>query len=120
MAETKEYITNTLENGTINISEEVIATIAATAVKDVEGVVSLAGSDVSGILTRKNANKGIRIVMDEDAVEVYCNLMVLYGHSVVEIAKNVQNGVTTAIESMTGLHVRNVDVTVSGISMAKA
>ncbi len=122
MAENKEYISNVQENGTVNISEEVIATIVTTAVKDVDGVVSLNGSfseDLAGMLGRKNANKGVRIVLGEQDVQVECNLIVLYGHSVVEIAKNVQNGVTTAVESMTGLTVSNVDVNVCGISMTK-
>ena len=123
MAETKDYITNTLENGTVNINDEVIATIAAAAVKDVEGVVNLNGNlsdELSGMLGRKNSNKGIRVTLTEDAVEVECNLVVLYGHSVVEIAKNVQSCVTNAIESMTGLKVRFVDVNIVGISMSKA
>ena len=59
-------------------------------------------------------------MLTEDAVEVECNLVVLYGHSVVEIAKNVQSCVTNAIESMTGLKVRFVDVNIVGISMSKA
>ena len=33
MADHKEYITSALENGTVNINEDVISTIAATAVK---------------------------------------------------------------------------------------
>ena len=37
MAENKDYITSTLENGTVNINEDVITTIAAAAVKDVGG-----------------------------------------------------------------------------------
>ena len=122
MAENKEYISNVQENGTVNISEEVIATIVTTAVKDVDGVVSLNGSfseDLAGMLGRKNANKGVRIVLGEQDVQVECNLIVLYGHSVVEIAKNVQNSITTAVESMTGLTVSNVDVNVCGISMTK-
>ena len=45
--------------------------------------------------------------------------MVLYGHPVVEIAKNVQTNVVSAIESMTGLKVKSVDVNVGSISMAK-
>ena len=118
MADHKEYITNTLENGTVNINEEVISTIAATAVKDVEGVVGLQGA--SGLLGRKNDNKGIRIVLGEESVEIECALTVLYGHSVVEVARNVQNAITSAVESMTGLKVERVDVSVSGISMSKA
>lgn len=118
MADHKEYITSALENGSVNINEDVIATIAATAVKDVDGVVSLQGS--SGLLSRKNDNKGIHIVLDEDSVEIECALVVLYGHSVVDVARNVQTCISNAVESMTGLRVKNVDVNVSGISMTKA
>lgn len=122
MAENKDYISNHLEDGTVHISEDVIATIVSTAVKDVDGVVSLNGSlgdDLAGMLGRKNSNKGIRIELGEDDVQIECNLIVLYGHSVVEIAKNVQNSVSTAVESMTGLPVRGVDVNICGISMTK-
>ena len=108
MAENKDYMTQELENGTVSINEEVITTIAVAAVKDVEGVVSL-----------RNDKKGIRVSLGEDAVEIECGLVVLYGHSVVEIAKNVQNAVTNAVESMTGFRVRHVDVNVVGISMGK-
>ena len=120
MAENKDYITNIVENGSININEDVIATIAATAVRDVDGVVSLNGSDLSGLLNRKNVGKGMKIALGEDSVEIECSLVILYGHSVIEVARNVQNAVTNAVESMTGLQVRHVDVNVSGISMAKA
>lgn len=108
MAESKDYMTKELENGTVNINEDVINTIAAAAVKDVEGVVNV-----------KNANKGIHITLGETTVELDVSLVVLYGHSVVEIAKNVQTAVTNAVESMTGLKVASVDVNVSGISMGK-
>ncbi|MBR6376948.1 MAG: Asp23/Gls24 family envelope stress response protein [Oscillospiraceae bacterium] len=108
MAENKEYMTKELENGAIGVNEDVLATIALAAVKDVEGVVSL-----------KNDKKGLHVTLGEDSVEVECALVVLYGHSVMEIAKNVQNAVTNAIESMTGFKVTSVDVNVSGISMGK-
>ena len=108
MAENKEYMTRELENGTVSINEEVITTIAIAAVRDVEGVMSL-----------KNDRKGIHVALGEDSVEIECGLVVIYGHSVVEIAKNVQNAVTNAVESMTGLKVAHVDVNVIGISMGK-
>ena len=108
MAENKEYMTKELENGAISVNEDVLTTIALAAVKDVEGVVSL-----------KNDKKGLHVTLGEDSVEVECALVVLYGHSVMEIAKNVQNAVTNAIESMTGFKVACVDVNVSGISMGK-
>ena len=49
MADNKQYITQVQENGTVMISEDVIAAIVAQAVKDVDGVVSLnvkPGSDL--------------------------------------------------------------------------
>ena len=108
MSENKDYMTKELENGTVNINEDVLLTVAAAAVKDVEGVVSV-----------RSDRKSIRVILGEEKVAVDCGLVVLYGHSVVEIARNVQDAVTNAIESMTGLTVSRVDVNVVGISMGK-
>ena len=108
MAENKDYMTKELENGAVHINEDVITTVVLAAIRDVEGVVSL-----------KNDRKGIRLTLGEDDVTVDCGLVLLYGHSVVEIAKNVQNAVTNAVESMTGLKVSRVDVNVVGISVGK-
>lgn len=106
MAENKDYVTTQLENGTVNINEEVVTTIVSAALRDIEGVVNA-----------KNDKKSIRVVLGEDSVSVDCGLVLLYGHSVVEIAKNVQNAITNAVESMTGIRVSSVDVNVTGISM---
>lgn len=38
MAEKNEYFTQKLENGTLQISEDVVASVAAAAVLEVEGV----------------------------------------------------------------------------------
>ena len=108
MAENKDYMSRDLENGTVNINEDVITTIALAAVRDVEGVAAL-----------KNDRKGIRVILGDEDVELECGLVVIYGHSVVEIAKNVQNAVSSAVESMTGFKVSRVDVNVTGISMSK-
>lgn len=108
MADNKDYMSKELENGTVNINEEVIVTIAAAAIRDVEGVVSV-----------RNDRKGIHVELGDQSVALECGLVLLYGHSVVEIAKNVQNAVVNAVESMTGLKVTSVDVNVTGISMGK-
>ena len=44
MADSKEYFTKDVENGTIQISEEVVASVAAMAVLEVEGVCGLASN----------------------------------------------------------------------------
>ena len=94
------------------ISEDVIATIVANALTEVEGVVK-GGSEVVG---KKHWGKGIRIAIAEDnSLSVGCNIIVGYGESVVNVAKAVQENVAMAIESVTGVTVTDVNVNVCGI-----
>ena len=112
MAEYKQYITQAQENGTVMISEDVIATIVEHALTEVDGVVK-GGSDVIG---KKSWGKGIRIAIAEDnTLTVGCNIIVGYGESVVNVAKAVQEAVAMAIESVTGVTVTDVNVNVCGI-----
>ena len=64
MGESKEYMTLPEENGSINISEEVIAAIAVGAVRDVEGVsgmmTAMGGSVTDLVHNKKNAQKGAK------------------------------------------------------------
>ena len=107
-----EYITQVQEHGTVLISEEVIATVMEQALTEVEGVVK-GGSDVVG---KKSWGKGVRITVGEDnTLTLGCNIIVSYGESVINVAKNVQEAVTTAVESVTGVTVTDVHVNVCGI-----
>lgn len=122
MSENKEYVSHVLENGSIHISEEVIATITSNAILDAEGVYGLNGniSGELGKITKKNSGKSVRILISEDdEISIDCYIVVLYGYSVVEVAKTVQEAVTSTVESTTGRKVRNVNVNISGISVPK-
>ena len=122
MADSKEYLIQGHEEGTILISDEVICTIAAAAVMEVEGVVSLntnIGSDLAEMLGVKMLGKGIKLTVEESNVTIECAVVLSYGYDVVEVAKNVQQSVKNAVESMTGFQVERVDVNVSAITAAK-
>jgi len=122
MAENKEYISRPDEMGTIHISEEVLAVIAAAAALDVEGVGSLSanlGSDIAQLLGKKNLAKGIRISVNEDAVIVDLSILVKYGSSIMEVAKKVQDAVASAVEATSGLTVEAVNVHVGGVEFEK-
>lgn len=122
MSENKEYVSRCDELGNIHISEEVLAAIAAAATLEVEGVNSLSanlGSDLAELLGKKNLTKGIHIQMEEDKVKVELSILMDYGHTIPEMGKAVQDGIKSAVESMTGLDVSEVDVTVSGICFEK-
>ena len=123
MGDGKEYISRPDELGNIHISEDVLAVIAAAAATEVEGVGSLStnlSSDIAELLGgKKNLSKGIRIVMEEDSVQVDVSLLIKYGYTIVDVAKEVQNAVFLAIENTSGLPVENVNVHVAGILFDK-
>lgn len=120
MADNKEYITQLQEGGSVMIAQEVIATIAAQAIADVEGVNTIGnkpGVDLAEMIQKKGWGKGIKIAIDPDeSLAVECSIIVNYGHSVVAVAKAVQEAITGAIGSMVGITVSSVNVNVCGIS----
>lgn len=122
MAENKEYLVQPQENGNILISEEVVASIAALAVREVEGVIGLSTSatlDISAILGKKHLGKGIRVTFQEEQIEIACNLVVKVGANVLEVAKNVQEAIVAEVNSMTGLRPLRVNVNVCGVISPK-
>ena len=123
MADAREYVSRPDELGTIHISEEVLAVIAAAAALEVEGVASLApnlGNDLAELLGKKsNLSKGVHIAVNEDAVKVELSILVEYGSVIPEVAGAVQEAVFDAVDNTSGLHVECVNVNVAGVVFAK-
>ena len=119
MAENKQYILQSMENGSVLISEDVIATIVSNAVAEVEGVAGLSvkpGADIVDMIGKKGWGKGLKITIDEnDALSVDCNVNVNYGQSVVTVAKAVQEAVVSALDSVAGIKAAAINVNVCGI-----
>ena len=119
MAENKQYVAQKQEYGTVQISEDVIATIVANAVNEVEGIVGLnvkPGADIADMIGKKSWGKGMKIeIAENNEITVDCNVVIGYGQSVVAVAKAVQDAVAGALESMTGVKVAAVNVNVCGI-----
>lgn len=104
----------------INISEEVVATIAGIAASEVNGVASMNGGFVGGLsemLGKKT--KGVKVQVGEKDTVIDINLTVEYGARIPDIAWEVQNKVKTQVESMTGLSVVAVNIHVQGVSLPK-
>ena len=124
MGDNKEYMTLPEENGSINISEEVIAAIAVGAAREVEGVSGMMtslGNSVTDLMTnKKNAQrvaKGVKIDMSEASLNMDLYLTVQYGNPIPEVAENVQKAVISAVEAMTGCSVGAVNVHVGGVTL---
>ncbi|MBQ7778736.1 MAG: Asp23/Gls24 family envelope stress response protein [Oscillibacter sp.] len=125
MGDNKEYMTLPEENGSINISEEVIAAIAVGAVREVEGVSGMMtnlGNSVTDLMTnKKNAQrvaKGVKIDMSEASLTLDLYLTVQYGNPIPEVAENAQKAVISAVEAMTGCTVGAVNIHVGAVTMA--
>lgn len=118
MADNKQYITRLQQHGKIQISEDVVATVALQALTDIEGFAGLntkPGVDIAELM-RKNWGKGIKIgISPENEVRVDCNILVRYGCNVVETAQQIQRSVASEIESVAGVKVSAVNVNVCGI-----
>ena len=123
MAENKEYFTQEMENGSIQISEDVVASVTGLAVLEVEGVCGLSssiGTDIAEMLGMKTLSKGVRLSTTETgALRVDCDVVSKFGQNIFELAKNVQENVKSSVESVTGLRVAEVNVTVCGIALPK-
>lgn len=118
MNDLKNYVSYKEEQGEIFISEEVLASIAAAATQEVEGVSGLSAHFSSDFVERfgkKNAGKGVRVVMDNNIANINLSILMNYGYKINEIGNAVQESVGSAIEGMTGLTVGCVNVNVAGM-----
>ncbi len=102
--------------GSCIISEDVIASIAATAAAEVPGVAGMANrpADLRGIMSAASP-KSVKVVNSENetVLDVYINLR--QGARIQEVATQVQHGVKVAVQSMTGKPVTRVNVHVAGM-----
>ncbi|NLJ90895.1 MAG: Asp23/Gls24 family envelope stress response protein [Clostridiales bacterium] len=106
----------------VKISDEVIATIAALAATEVEGVAAMSGNITKDLISKlgmKSLSKGVKIELDNEIVEVYLALQVDYGYSIPKVSEAVQDKVKTAIETMTGLSVSGVNIRIASVNVDK-
>lgn len=112
-------VTESESNG-IEISEDVVAVIAGKAISEAPGVFAMAGGFAGGISEvlsgKKNLSKGIKVEVGEKETKIDVNIIVEYGSRIPDVAFDIQNRVKTAVESMTGLKVVEVNVHVQGVN----
>lgn len=119
MAEYKQYITQNQDSGTVMISEDVIATIVTQAISEVDGIAGLSIRPVSELaeLIGKGWNRGMKILISENnELTITCYVIIEYNQSVIDIAQSAQVAVTSAVESVTGVKVSQVNINVVGIA----
>jgi uncharacterized alkaline shock family protein YloU len=102
--------------GDIKINNKVIATITSLAAVEVDGIVGLAGKgSPSELFGRKDMEKGVQVVVEDNSAEISIEVNVEYGVDIYKAAHQLQKAIKNAVERMTGLVVRRVNVSIPGI-----
>lgn len=108
------------QGDSVKIVDDVIAIIAGIAATKVEGVSGMSGGFVGNIaerIGRKDLAKGVKVETTEKEASIDIYIIVDYGVKIHEVARNVQNQVREAVNSMTGLDVPSVTVNVQGVEL---
>ncbi len=94
--------------GQETISAEVLASYAADAARDVEGVRALVDSPLP-------LRKSVRVAADEDSVRVELHLCVGWGASMPQVGRDVQARVREYLERMANARDVRVDVVIDEV-----
>ncbi len=108
------------DTGKIVLSEDVIATIAGVAATECYGVVGMAGrlrDGIATILGRENLSRGVTVQVSDDGIVVTLHIIVGYGTRISEVAHNVIEKVSYALQEGTGLRVEQVNINVEGVQV---
>jgi uncharacterized alkaline shock family protein YloU len=117
---TGERYNDALDIGTVKIADDVVALIAAFAAMEVEGVSGMAGGLDMNTVSKggmKRLGKTVRVEVSKEGVKADLAVDLVYGYNIPETCSKVQDRVKTSIENMTGLEVKDVNISVSGITM---
>ncbi|GIN91415.1 hypothetical protein J6TS1_05190 [Siminovitchia terrae] len=106
--------------GQIDISNEVIATIAGGAAIDCYGIVGMASKNqirdgLTEILRKENFSRGVVIRQEEDALHIDMYIIVSYGTKISEVAFNVQSKVKYTLKKTIGMSADTVNIYVQGV-----
>lgn len=106
--------------GTIEITNEVIATVVGGAATDIYGIVGMASKNqvrdnLNDILRRENFARGVVVRQEDNGVAIDVYIIVSYGTKISEVCRNVQEKVKYNLETMLGVQANSVNVFVQGV-----
>jgi uncharacterized alkaline shock family protein YloU len=111
------------ERGSTSISDSVVSKIAGIASQEVDGVRMGSGGSqaVSGLLgsitggSSGSQTQGVSVEVGQEEAALDLTLTAEYGKSIPQLAEAVRRNVANRVESLVGLRVTEVNITVSNI-----
>ena len=111
------------ERGSTSISDSVVSKIAGIASQEVDGIRMGSGGSqaVSGLLgsitggSSGSQTQGVSVEVGQEEAALDLTLTAEYGKSIPQLAEAVRRNVANRVESLVGLRVTEVNITVSNI-----
>ena len=100
--------------GEVKVADEVVAIIAGLAADSLGGNIT---NEIVSKLGMKNLSKGVKVTVEESSVLVDITLNLKYGTQIPAVSAKVQDKVKSAIETMTGLSVTEVNIKVASVNV---
>ncbi len=106
--------------GETAIDDEVIASIAGVAAREVDGVASLGTSSIRRSLAERLAgtegrSRGVEVEAGKKEAILDLTLNVVYGFSIPDVVDQVRATVANRLREMTGLVTKEINVSIVGI-----
>lgn len=113
----KEY--NNTDIGKIEIDKEVIAQYAGSSAVECFGVVGMASlsmkDGIAKLLKRDNLSHGVKVLDNDDKINIDLHIIVSYGVSISVVAENLFSNVKYKVEEFTGKEVEKLTIFVEGV-----
>lgn len=105
---------------TLKVSENVIVTIVKNAAAEIDGVYKIAVKtfSVKSFLQSSSDPCDIRVSMQDGVCRIAMSIVAKSGYNVVNVCEQIQEKVKAAVQSMTGVTVARVDVTVADVNFS--
>lgn len=108
------------ELGSIEIDEQVIATIAGGAAMECMGLVGMSSTravkdGIAELLRRENLSRGVEVHKENEEIVIDLYIIVSYGTKISEVANIVQDRVKYTLDQTLGLDVGKVNIYVQGV-----
>ena len=109
------------DGNTVQIAEDVIASIAAMSMKDIKGVYAVGTGVKNGLMEKlgwEDLAKGVTVDVLEDGVIVDVVISVNFDKKIMEVSREIQEKIQSTIKDMTDMDVIAVNVRVAGVKEA--
>lgn len=109
------------KKGTLRVSENVIISIANNAAMEVVGVskISTRPFNVLKLFSSKVSGNAIRVTMLDGVAKISMSIIVFSGYNVSSVCEQIQAKVKSAVQSMTGVTVSKVNVSVVDVDFSE-